>query len=135
MPNSALILVGRILLAAIFIPAGFGKLTSIAGAAGYFGSLGLPAPTAVVVLVGLLELVGGLLIVVGFQTRIAAIALAVFTVAAAYVGHYGQGGQDATLVMMNQAAVMKNLAIAGGFLVLAAFGAGAYSVDGRRSLA
>lgn len=135
MPNSALILVGRILLAAIFIPAGFGKLTAIAGTAGYFGSLGLPAPTAVAVLVGLLELVGGLLIVVGFQTRLAAIALAVFTVAAGFVGHFGQGGADATLVMMNQAAFMKNLAIAGGFLVLAAAGAGAYSVDGRRTLA
>lgn len=130
--NSAVVLVGRILLSVIFILSGFGKLTSIAGVAGYFGSLGLPAPTVLAVVVGLLELVGGLLILVGFQTRIVAIVLAVFTVAAAYVGHYGQGGADATLVMMNQAAFLKNLAIAGGFLILAAFGPGSLSIDARR---
>ena len=79
---SVAILVGRILLAAMFVLAGFAKLTDIAGTAGWFGSIGLPAPTVVAVLVGLLELVGGLAIVVGFQTRIAALAIAAFTVAA-----------------------------------------------------
>ena len=63
----------------MFILAGFGKLTAIAGTAGWFGSIGLPLPTVDAVLVGLLELVGGLAILVGFQTRIAAIVLAVFT--------------------------------------------------------
>ena len=128
----ALAAVGRLLLSIIFILSGFLKLTSIAGTAGYFGSLGLPAPTALAVAVGLLELIGGVLILVGFQTRYVAIVLAVFTVATAFIGHFGQGGQDATLVMMNQAAFLKNLAIAGGFLVLAAFGPGSLSIDARR---
>ena len=71
----------------MFILAGFAKLTAIAGTAGWFGSIGLPLPTVVAVLVGLLELVGGLAILVGFQTRIAALALAAFTVAATLIAH------------------------------------------------
>jgi len=73
---SGVILVGRILLSILFILAGFGKLTAIAGTAGFFGSLGLPAPTVTAVIVGLIELLGGLSILVGFKTRIAAIVLA-----------------------------------------------------------
>ena len=73
---SATILLGRILLAVIFLLSGFGKLTAIAGTAGYFGSLGLPLPTVTAVVVGLIELLGGLAILVGFQTRIAAWVLA-----------------------------------------------------------
>ena len=65
------ILLGRILLAAFFILAGFGKLTAIGGTAGWFGSIGLPLPTVTAVVVGLVELLGGLAILVGFQTRIA----------------------------------------------------------------
>jgi putative oxidoreductase len=124
--SSATILVGRILLAVIFLISGFGKLTAIAGTAAYFGSLGLPLPTVTAVVVGLIELLGGLAILVGFQTRIAAWVLAVFTVATALVAHTGWADQ---MQMIN---FMKNLAIAGGFLVLASSGAGAYSVDARR---
>lgn len=126
MPNSVIVLIGRILLSIMFILAGFGKLTNIAGTAGYFASYNLPMPTATAVIVGLVELVGGLAILIGFQTRVAAYVLAIFSVAAALVAH------------MNWADVMqlinfqKNLAIAGGFLVLASFGPGAYSVDARR---
>ncbi|MEP9371188.1 DoxX family protein [Mesorhizobium sp. KR1-2] len=126
MPNSVIVLIGRILLSIMFILAGFGKLTNIAGTAGYFASYNLPMPTATAVIIGLVELVGGLAILIGFQTRIAAWVLAIFSVAAALVAH------------MNWADVMqlinfqKNLAIAGGFLVLASFGPGAYSVDARR---
>ena len=124
--TSAAILVGRILLAAMFVLAGFAKLTDIAGTAGWFGSIGLPAPTIVAVLVGLLELVGGLAIVVGFQTRIAALALAAFTVAATLIAHLNFA--DMTQLLFFQ----KNFAIAGGLLGLAAVGAGSYSVDARR---
>lgn len=126
MPNSVIVLIGRILLSIMFILAGFGKLTNIAGTAGYFANYNLPMPTATAVIIGLIELVGGLAILIGFQTRIAAWVLAIFSVAAALVAH------------MNWADVMqlinfqKNLAIAGGFLVLASFGPGAYSVDARR---
>ncbi|MBA3447988.1 MAG: DoxX family protein [Pseudaminobacter sp.] len=124
--SAALIALGRVLLSVIFILAGFGKLTGIAGTAGWFGSIGLPFPTAVAVLVGLLELFGGLAILVGFQTRIAAIALAVFTIAATLIAHLDLADQVQFLFFQ------KNLAIAGGLLVLAAFGAGALSIDSRR---
>jgi putative oxidoreductase len=120
------ILVGRILLAAMFVLAGFAKLTDIAGTAGWFGSIGLPAPTIVAVLVGLLELIGGLAIVVGFQTRIAALALAAFTIGASLLAHLNFA--DMTQFLFFQ----KNFAIVGGLLVLAAAGASAYSLDARR---
>ena len=123
---AAAILVGRILLAAMFVLAGFAKLTDIAGTAGWFGSIGLPAPTIVAVLVGLLELIGGLAIVVGFQTRIAALALAAFTVAATLIAHLNLA--DMTQFLFFQ----KNFAIVGGLLALAGVGAGALSFDGRR---
>jgi putative oxidoreductase len=124
---SLAILVGRILLAAMFVLAGFGKLTDIAGTAGWFGSIGLPAPTIVAVLVGLLELVAGLAIVVGFQTRIAALALAVFTIGATLIAHTDFA--DMTQFLFFQ----KNFAIVGGLLVLAFVGAGSLSIDARRS--
>ncbi|NGO52522.1 DoxX family protein [Allomesorhizobium camelthorni] len=124
--NAALIAVGRVLLSLIFILAGYAKLTGIAGTAGWFGSIGLPFPTVVAVLVGLLELFGGLAILVGFQTRLAAIALALFTIAATLIAHLDFADQVQLLFFQ------KNLAIAGGLAVLAAFGAGALSVDGRR---
>ena len=123
---SGVILVGRILLSILFILAGFGKLTAIAGTAGFFGSLGLPAPTVTAVIVGLVELLGGLSILVGFKTRIAAIVLALFTLGATAVAHldFSQA--------LNPLMLQKNLAITGGFLLLAILGAGAYSIDGRR---
>ncbi|TPI14069.1 DoxX family protein [Mesorhizobium sp. B4-1-3] len=123
---SATILVGRILLSIIFLLSGFGKLTAIAGTAGYFGALGLPVPTVTAVVVGLIELLGGIAILLGFQTRIAAWVLAVFTIATALVAHTGWADQ---MQMIN---FLKNLAITGGFILLATSGAGAYSVDARR---
>ena len=123
---SAALLLGRVLLSIIFLMSGFGKLTSIAGTAGYFGSLGLPMPTATAVVVGLIELLGGLAVLVGFQTRIAAWVLAVFTIATALVAHMNWADQ------MQVINFTKNLAIAGGFIALAAAGAGSISIDGRR---
>ncbi|OWK19690.1 DoxX family protein [Mesorhizobium amorphae] len=119
-------LLGRVLLAAIFLLSGFGKLTAIAGTAGYFGSLGLPLPTVTAIVVGLIELLGGLAILVGFQTRIVAWVLAIFTVATGLVAHMNWADQ------MQMISFLKNLAIAGGFIVLASSGAGAYSIDAKR---
>jgi putative oxidoreductase len=124
--SSALVLVGRILLSAMFILAGFGKLTSISGTAAWFGSLGLPMPIVVTVLVGLLELFGGIAVLAGFKTRIAATALAIFTLAATAVAHLNFADQVQLLFFQ------KNLAIAGGLFMLAVFGAGALSVDAKR---
>jgi putative oxidoreductase len=124
--SSVTILLGRILLAVIFLLSGFGKLTAIAGTAGYFGSLGLPLPTVTAIVVGLIELLGGLAILVGFQTRTVAWVLAVFTIATGLVAHMNWADQ---MQMIN---FLKNLAITGGFLVLASSGAGAYSIDAKR---
>ena len=132
MSSAVIVLVGRILPAVLFILAGFGKFTDIAGTAGYFSSLNLPMPTAVAWLNAVFETVAGLCILVGFQTRIAAYLLAAFSIVAGYLGHYGQGGEDAVLVTMHSQAFMKDLAIAGGFLVLAIHGAGSLSLDARR---
>jgi len=124
--NGAVLVLARLLLSVLFIFAGFGKLTDIAGTAGWFGSLGFPAPTVVAVLVGLLEFVGGLAILIGFKARIAAIALAVFTVAATLIAHTNLADQIQMLMFL------KNLSITGGLLFLASFGPGALSVDARR---
>ena len=127
MSDTALILLGRILLAAIFIFSGFGKLADIGGTAGYFGSIGLPVPLLTAWIVALLEFFGGLAVLIGFQTRIAALLLAACTLASAFVAHLDFADQ------MQMIMFMKNLAITGGFLVLAAHGAGALSVDARRN--
>ena len=124
---SIAILVGRILLSAMFILAGFGKLTAISATAGWFGSIGLPVPTVTAVVVGLVELVGGLAILVGYQTRIAAIVIALFTLGATAIAHLDFADQMQVLMLQ------KNLAITGGLLILAAVGAGALSIDARRS--
>ncbi|MFC5584380.1 DoxX family protein [Nitratireductor kimnyeongensis] len=123
MSQSALVLIGRILIAVIFIVSGFGKITNIGGTAGYFGSMGLPMPMITAWVVALLELVGGLAIVAGFQTRIAAILLALFSVFSGVIAHFDFADQMQSIMFM------KNLSMAGGLLVLAAFGPGALSVD------
>ena len=127
MSSSAVVLVGRILLSIIFILAGFGKFTGLGGTAGYFGSMGLPMPMVTAVVVALVELVGGLAILVGLFTRPASYLLAAFCLATAFVAHFDFSDQ---MQMIN---FQKNLAMAGGFLVLAAFGPGALSVDARRA--
>jgi len=119
------VLAGRVLLSILFIIAGFGKLTSLAGTAGFFGSIGLPLPMVTAIVAGLVELLGGLAVLFGFKTRIAAIVLAVFTLAATAAAHldFSQAG--------NALMLQKNLAITGGFLLLAVLGAGRLSIDSR----
>ncbi|MCO5082844.1 MAG: DoxX family protein [Rhizobiaceae bacterium] len=123
--GSAAVLVGRILLSVLFILAGFGKLTAIGGTAGWFGSMGLPAPTVVAVVVGLLEFFGGLAVLAGFYSRIAAVALAIFTIAASLIAHTDFSDMSQALFFQ------KNLGIAGGFLLLAVFGPGAFAINRR----
>jgi putative oxidoreductase len=124
--NNTIVLVGRVLLSIIFILAGFGKLTDISGTAAYFGMYNLPAPSVLAGVSGLVELIGGLSVLVGYQTRIAAFALAAFCVLTALIAHRDWG--DINQLIHFQ----KNLAMAGGFLLLGAHGAGALSVDARR---
>ncbi|MEO5755479.1 MAG: DoxX family protein [Mesorhizobium sp.] len=133
MPSNALLLLSRVLLAALFVPSGFHALGDIAGTSGYFAGLGLPLPMLAAWGTGLFELFAGLLVLIGFQTRVVALLLAAFCLVAGFIGHYGQGGGDAMLAFLHQQMLMKDIAISGGFLALAVAGAGAVSVDGRRS--
>jgi putative oxidoreductase len=122
--NSAL-LIARILLGLLFVMAGIGKTGDVAGFAGYMASGGVPAFLAWPVI--LFEILGGLALIVGVQTRAVAIALGAFTVVAGVLYHFDPANQN----QMTQ--FLKNLAITGGYLVLAVTGAGGFSVDGLRN--
>jgi putative oxidoreductase len=124
--NNLLLLVARILLSFMFIMAGFQKFGDLAGTAGYIGSVGLPAATLLAPLSGALEVLAGLAVLVGFQTRIASWVLAAFCAVAAIFFHFVPGD------MMQMMMFSKDLTIAGGFLALSVAGAGAWSADGRR---
>jgi putative oxidoreductase len=128
--RSPLTLLGRLLLASLFVVAGIGKLGNLAGTAGYIASGGLPAASVLAVLVGLLELVGGIALAIGFQARWAALALGLFTLLASVLFHKFWA-VPAEQQMVQQLMFMKNLSIAGGLLLVAALGAGPLSVDGR----
>jgi len=130
--QNPLALLGRILLALIFITSGFGKIGGFEGVVGYIASKGLPMPAVVAVLTILIELGGGLAIAFGFMTRWAALALAVFSLLAGLIFH-AYWTVPADQVMNMQINFWKNVAIAGGFLALAAFGPGAISVDAKRA--
>ena len=125
------VLVGRILLGLIFVLSGFSKIAGFDGTVGYIASKGLPMPTLVAALTILVELGGGLALVVGFYTRQAAVALALFTLLTGFIFHNFWAADDASK-MMQQINFMKNLSIAGGMLVLAAFGPGSIGIDARR---
>ena len=117
-------LTGRVLMSAIFILAGISKIGAYAGTQGYMESMGVPGILLPAVI--LLELGGGLAVLVGWQTRMAAFLLAGFSVLSALIFHANLGDQTQSILFM------KNLAMAGGFLFLVAGGAGAWSVDARR---
>ncbi len=131
--QNSLSLVGRLLLAWLFLPAGIMKIGGFAGTAGYIASKGLPMPELGVVIAIIVEVGGGLALVAGFGTRIAAIVLAVFTLVATFVFH-NYWGVPADQAMMQQLLFNKNIAVIGGLLVLAAHGAGAWSLDARRNV-
>ncbi|MCX7170330.1 MAG: DoxX family protein [Proteobacteria bacterium] len=124
--------VGRVLLALMFILSGFGKLTDIQGTAGFIASGGLPAPTVLAVVVGVFELLGGLALVLGYQVRWAGLALALFTLAASVVFH-AYWSAPAAQQFVTQLLFMKNISVAGGMLLVSALGAGPLSIDARRS--
>ena len=118
-------LLGRILLAALFLIAGLGKIGGYAATQGYMESMGLPG--ALLPLVIALEVGGALAIIAGWRTRLVAFLLAGFSIVSALVFHRALGDQ-VQFVM-----IMKNFSIAGAFLVLVARGAGDWSLDARRA--
>lgn len=128
--HNALTLLGRILIAALFVPAGLSKIAGFAGTTGYIASVGLPLPQVGAVLAIVVELGLGLLLLVGWRSRSAALVMAVFTVAAGVFFH-NFWAAAADQVLMQQISFFKNLSIAGGLLFIAAFGPGAWSLDAR----
>lgn len=123
--NNVALLIARILMCILFIWAGWGKVQFYGVQIERFGAMGIPLPSIILPLTILLEIGGGILILIGYQTRIVALLLAIFSVAAGLLAHFNFGDLNQTIHFL------KNLVIAGGFLSLMVAGAGAYSVDGR----
>jgi putative oxidoreductase len=120
--------VGRLFIAVLFLASGANKLQDPAATIAHIQQAGLPLPSLAYAGATLVEVLGGLLLLAGFQTRIAAAALAAFTVLAAIFFH-------ANFADTNQLIhFMKNIAITGGLLQIVAFGAGAFSLDNRSSV-
>ena len=125
--NPVFSLAGRVMIALIFVLAGLSKISAIEGTQGYMEAMGLSGvliyPTI------LFEVAAGLAIIVGFKTRYVALALAGFSLLSALIFHNQLGDQTQFILFM------KNVAMAGGFLFLARYGAGELSIDNRRSAA
>ncbi len=132
--QDTLALIGRIALAALFVWSGWGKISGFSGTAGYIASQGLPMPEVLTAGTIFVELVLGLAIVVGLKTRIAALLIALWLIPTSFLFH-NFWSAPADQVMMQQINFMKNASIFGGMLLLMAFGAGRYSVDGNRAVA
>ena len=122
--NNFILLAARIMLGLLFLMSGFGKTGDVAGFAGFMASGGVPAFLAWPVV--LFEILGGLALILGFQTRIVAVALAAFCVVSGTLYHFAPADQ------MQMTQFLKNLALGGGYLALAVVGAGAWSIDGLR---
>ena len=123
--SNATTLTGRSLVAAIFLISGIAKIGGYAGTQAYMESVGVPGALLLPTIV--LEIGGALAIIAGWQTRLAALALGGFSLAAAALFHANFGDP------MQQIMFLKNVAIAGGFLLIAAQGAGGWSLDARRA--
>ncbi|HYW55682.1 MAG TPA: DoxX family protein [Polaromonas sp.] len=129
--QNPLSLIGRVLIALLFIPAGFSKIAGFSGAVGYIASKGVPLPELSAAAAIGVELGLGLLLLVGFQTRWAALGIALFTVVITFIFH-AYWAVPAEMMMMQKQAFFKNIAVVGGLLTIAAWGAGAWSIDGQR---
>lgn len=116
---------GRVLLATMFFMAGLTKITGYAGTQGYMEAMGVPGMLLPLVII--LEVLGGLAIMLGFKTRLVAFALAGFSIISAVLFHADFSDQ------MQMTLFMKNISIAGAFLILVAQGPGAYALDNKAS--
>jgi putative oxidoreductase len=123
--NDTVALVGRILLGVLFLMSGLGKLAAPAATQGYIAAMGLPLPIVAYLGSMSVEIIGSVLLIIGLQTRLTASGLAAFTLLTAIFFHNNFADQDQMIHFM------KNIAIIGGLLQVAAFGAGAFSLDRR----
>ena len=125
--NKYLPLAARILMAAIFVLSGINKIANPTGTIGYISAMGLPFPELGLAAAIAIEVIGGALLMVGFYTRPVALALAAFSIITGLIFHSAIGDQNQMIHLM------KNFAMAGGLLQIAAFGAGSLSLDARRN--
>ncbi len=123
MANASILLVARILLGLLFVAAGFGKLGDVSGFGAYMATGGLPAALAWPVV--LFEIIAGVALILGVQTRLVALSLAGFCVVSGLLYHFDPADQ------MQMTQLLKNLGLTGGYLALLITGAGAWSVDAR----
>jgi putative oxidoreductase len=123
-------LIGRILIASIFLVSGIAKLTDTPGTVAHMAAMGIPYPETLAVVAGAAEVLGAIAIVTGFLTRMASVGLILFMIPATLIFHafWNYAGQERVPQMVN---FMKNLAIIGGLAVLMAQGAGRFSIDHR----
>ena len=126
--QNPLALAGRVLIALLFLPAGFSKLTGFSGTVGYIASKGLPMPELGAVIAIVVEIAVAAALLVGFKTRWAALILAVFTLAATAIFH-NFWGVPADQAMVQQLMFFKNIAVVGGLLAFAGFGPGSLAID------
>jgi putative oxidoreductase len=131
--QNSLSLASRILFVALFLPAGISKLTGFSGTVGYIASVDLPLPALGAALALVVEIAGSAALLAGFQTRMAALVLAVFTLVASFLFH-AYWSAPAEMAFVTQLLFFKNVAVVGGLLALAANGAGAWSMDASRTL-
>lgn len=129
--QNPLSLLGRVLLALLFVPSGFAKIAGFASTAGYIASKGVPLPEVAAAIAVAVELGLGLLLLVGWQTRWVALGIGLFTLVITFIFHAFWAAPEAQMVMQKMS-FFKNIAIVGGLFALAAFGGGAWSVDTRR---
>jgi len=125
-------LVGRLMIAAIFVGSGFRKITGFDGTVGYIASKGLPLPQLAAIAAIIVELGGGILLILGWKTRWAAAAMCIFTVVAALIFHnfWAVPAEHAQNQMIH---FMKNICMAGGLLYVVVFGSGPLAVDAGAS--
>ena len=129
--QNALALIGRALLAWLFVPAGWAKIAGFSGTVGYIASKGIPFPEVCAALAVAAELGLGLMLLFGIKARWAALGLAIFVAVITPLFHNYWAMPEAQQMMQKQA-FNKNLAILGGLLLVTAFGPGAFSIDGRK---
>jgi putative oxidoreductase len=126
--SDGMALVGRILLASLFIWSGWGKLNGFSGTAGFIGSQGLPMPQVLAALAIAVELGGGILLLIGLKARWVALALVLFLIVITPIFH-NFWDAPAAEAKMQEINFLKNVAIMGGILMVAAFGPGRFSID------
>jgi putative oxidoreductase len=132
--QDTLALIGRVLIAYFFIPSGFGKIMGFAGVVGYISSKGIPVPELCAAVAIAAELGLGILLLIGWQARWAALGMAIFVAVITPIFH-NYWASPADQLASQTLNFNKNMAILGGLLAFAAFGPGRFSMDGARGRA